>query len=107
MEACPMTTLKALALHSAAIIRDANVCRHWCRVIGSSFALLQAFKARLRTVVGMNGSLAVRPNTRSLPLRLVAVACARSSAARPGTIGTLRRDPFVLGDCAPSTSSHD
>src|SRR5215218_4615937 len=116
MLACPMTTLRALALHPAAIISDAKVWRHWCKVMGLSvssafsgrpsclafaaFAFVHAERARLRAVVGMNGSVAERPNTRSVPLRFVAVWCARSADASGGTIGTLRCDPFVFGVCS-------
>jgi hypothetical protein len=67
-----MTTLRALALAPAAILSEANVWRHSCRVIGvdvssvvisrpsclafSSPVFFQAFKARLRTVEATNTS---------------------------------------------------
>src|SRR4051794_19462544 len=108
MDACPMTTDSAFALHPAAIIRDAAVWRHSCNLMGTSggFVLAQARFAFRLTVEGVKGFSAVGPNKRALPTRLVLCACAASNALSALTTGTLRFDPFVLGSCSASLSSH-
>src|SRR3954468_20682404 len=55
-----------------------------------------ARSARLLRVDGMNGSVAVRPKTRSLPLRWVAARCAMRSRRSPEVTGTARKPASVL-----------
>ena len=69
MELCSMYVLRALAFTPAAIIRDAKVCRHSCRPIGTSkgrssfsrilLARFQAVSARREALEPVNGRSAV------------------------------------------------
>jgi hypothetical protein len=68
---------------------------------------LPAASARLRTAVGVKGSSAVRPKTRSspsLPVRSLSASSSRRSSAMIGT----RRVPFRdFGATGPTASSQD
>src|SRR5438046_207744 len=57
MEAWPMNVESAFAFTPAAIISDANVWRHSCSPIASSFAASHALPARARAVDGPPGEL--------------------------------------------------
>lgn len=78
MELWPIHTDTALMFTPAAIISDANVWRHSWSPMGRSSATSHAARARRRTVEGMNGSEAVRPNTSASSSRPVSTLTYRA-----------------------------
>jgi hypothetical protein len=57
--------------------------------------------------VGVKGSEAVRPNTRSSPRRPVRARCSSSTSRNVPATGTRRVPAALFGATSPSTSSHE